>query len=231
VSEPIKTELAVSVSAQSENVTAEIFVNGERYGYSDTKGACTISELLVNKTYRIRVVRDGWQQWERSVYIKDGENALDVKLQPEVEQHPSFTFMAVPFADQIKVNDESVARNLPCTIQLPPGTINVTYIDSKAVFSWRTSFDLNENESKLSVDAEQVGAGEVVIVLNDPIQYGYAFVRVDENEEQHTTPLRASLTAGWHRIRVFRENYSISPADTTVFIKPGVKLNIRCKVL
>lgn len=227
----LKTDLVISVSAESKNVTAEIFVDGQRYGYSNTEGMCTISDLLVNKTYRIRVVRDDWQVWERSVSIKDGENYLDIELQPHVAELPSFTFLAVPFADQIKVNDEIVARNLPCTIKAPPGKLNVTYIDSKAEFSWRTSFDLNENESTLSVSAEQVGKGDIVIVLNDPIQYGYAFVKVDDQEEPQTTPFRASLNAGWHHVQIFRENYTISPADTSIFVRPGVKLNIRCTVL
>mgnify|MGYP006281297555 CR=1 FL=1 len=227
----VPAELSLVVTTPSGRVAADVYIDGKRRGESDADDAFVVQELLVNKTYAVRVVKDGYQTWEKRVYVDETQKNLTVELKPDTPSGATFTFSAVAFADKIQFKHENVARNLPCTIELPFGTADVTYIDATSGFSWDTSFDLNEETKTLSVPAEQVGAGTLSIVLENPIEYGYAFVKINRQSEQHTTPFRTTVPVGWHQIQIFRQEYQLSPADTSVFVRPNAEVNIRCKVL
>lgn len=142
-----------------------------------------------------------------------------------------FSFAAVPYADKILINDESSPQNLPCDIELLPGVVQLTYIDSKSNFSWSTIVELSESFTTIAPPSEQIGTGELTVVLREPVQYGYVYVRINDETEQHSTPLRRRLTVGWHRIRIFRQNLRLAPADTSLFIRPNSQTSLECTVL
>ncbi len=227
---PETTNVPISVFATADDSRADIYVDGQLLGQSDADGNFLLHELLVNKTYRLAVVKNSFQRWEKSVYIKD-DKPIKVDLTPNDVSIAEFTFKAVSFADKIRLNSENVARNLPCKVEMPSGPLTVTYMDSRSGFTWSTRLDLKENDPDILISAETVGSGEIVVVLENPIEYGYAFVTLNDNDSQYATPFKTSVPVGWHRIRVFRDSYTISPADTSVFVQPGDKLNLRCKVL
>lgn len=225
-----RANLVLSVYAGTALTAAEIFLDGKTLGLSAANQPFHFQELTSGKTYTVSVIKDGYEPWERQVTMHAGGNSLRADLNALVVSTTVFTFAQVAFANKIRINDENMARNLPCNVPLSPGPIRVTYIDSRSDFSWNTTVELSPDKPKIEFAAEQVGVGEITVVLDNPIQYGYAFVKVNGEAGQHATPFRKTLTAGWHRVQVFRQDYAISPSDTSVFIRPDGKTSVRCKV-
>ncbi|MBN1560718.1 protein kinase [candidate division KSB1 bacterium] len=223
-------DLLLAVKAGSHDGMADVFVNGRHRGQSGADGLLTIDKLVADQTYTLRVEKEGFETWQQRIQMANEKKSLNIELTP-VAKLGTFTFEKVPFADKIRLGEESLARNLPSTLQLPFGAIGVTFIDSKADFAWSTIVELRENNQRISLSTDNVGSGEVAVALDNASRFGYAFVTIDQESEQYATPLRKSLPVGWHRIRISRAEFKLSPADTLIFIRPDQKINIRCKVL
>jgi serine/threonine protein kinase len=135
------------------------------------------------------------------------------------------------FADQIRLDADATPMPLPAQATLTLGRHTVTFIDSNSRFTWQTTMDVQEaSPAAVVIDPAQVGSGEFLVVLKNPNEYGYVFVSIDDQKEQHATPFRSQLYAGRHRIRIYRENLTVSPSDTVVFILPNEKTAIEATV-
>lgn len=141
------------------------------------------------------------------------------------------SFERPAFADQIRLDADMTQMPLPAQTTLTMGRHTVTFIDSNSRFTWQTTLDVQDTlPATVNIDPAQVGSGEFLVVLKNPNEYGYVFVSIDEKKEQHATPFRTQLYAGRHRIRMYRENLTVSPSDTVVFIIPNEKAAIQVTV-
>ncbi|MBN1480435.1 hypothetical protein EH223_20470 [candidate division KSB1 bacterium] len=175
-------------------------------------------------------------QSSASVDSKELSNDMSVKKEQgeETDENGSnslFNFASVPFANKIRIGEENRTRNLPCDIELPLGSLKVTYIETKANFSWSTTVELSKSKTTILPSSEQVGTGDLTVILQEPAQYGYVYVKIDDEPEQVATPFRRTLSVGWHRVQIFRQNYNTLPADTSVFVRPSSEHSLFCKVL
>ncbi|RPH91903.1 MAG: hypothetical protein EHM72_18255 [Calditrichaeota bacterium] len=142
-----------------------------------------------------------------------------------------YTFPIVTFADRIQITKESSLIPLPAEIPLTVGDHSITFYDTQTQFTHQMIISVREDSpTMIEVKPESIGEGELLVVLNDPIKYGYAFVAIDDETEQHTTPFRTRLYAGRHRLRIYRETYQVTPADTIVFVWPDRKINVQASV-
>jgi serine/threonine protein kinase len=224
-------DMRIEFIGDDQPESARVLINEKFMGLLERVQPLYLQKFDVSRSYKVRIVSADYKPWEKRIRISSiRENNINVTLEPLVESR-SIHFERVAFADKIRI-DGAVVKNLPCDIEMRSGVHRVIYIDSKSNFSWSTDVTVNgDTPETMSVLASTVGMGEASIVLKNPIQYGYVFVRIDDESDQRSTPLKVRLSAGWHRLRVFRQDYSLSPSDTLIFIRPFENAQIRCKVL
>jgi hypothetical protein len=147
------------------------------------------------------------------------------------ESARTLLFERPAFADQIRLDDDATPMPLPAQAALKIGMHMVTFMNSNSRFTWQTTLDVQEaSPAVVVIDPSQVGTGEFLAVLKNSNEYGYVFVSIDDQKEQHATPFRSQLSAGRHRIRIYRENLNVSPSDTVVFVMPNEKTTIEATV-
>ncbi len=227
---PTTTALRIAAFFENEPVDAEVFLNGTRVGDLAADGLIEIPELSMGSRYTVRVVKPGFVPWEMDIRPRSTPvTSLRAELQQEEVSAKSITIADVPFASHIQLADGQLFE-LPATLDLTFGTHLINFIQRNVDFLWRTQITINEDSpEKIIINAESVGTGELLVVLENPIEFGYAYVSVNGNPE-HTTPYKFQLSAGQHRVRIFRQGYKLSPSDTTVFIRPNEDTILRCLV-
>ncbi len=225
------TTLHITLENDDLSVAAIVTVNGKNIGVLSRLQPVDLQELALSADYVVAITAEGFEPWEKRIRLTAKPvNDLSVKLTPRPKMR-IVDFAKAPFADKIRINGDA-AKNLPCRVEMTDGVHRITFIDTKSNFSWSTNVTIGKDApATITIPAEQVGFGEASIVLQNPIQYGYVFVRIDDETERHATPLKAKLSAGWHRLRIFRQDYRLSPADTMIFIRPNEKTPVKCKVL
>ena len=224
-------DLRITLAGDDAPESASVMMNDQYAGLLVRSQPLYLQKLDVSRIYRIKIMAAEYKSWEKSVSLSSiEENNLNVALEPATPAR-TIHFSSVNFADKIRI-DGAVVEKLPCDIEMRTGMHRVTYIDSKSNFFWSTDVTINsQSPETINIDAANVGMGEASIVVQNPNRYGYVFVEIDDNDEQHTTPFKARLTAGWHRLRLFRQDYVLTPSDTMVFIRPFESAQIQCKVL
>jgi len=224
-------DIRIMLVGENAPETADVLLNGEYRAMINRAQPLYLQKLIVGIDYDVKILADGYKPWEKRIVLSSiQENAIDVVLVSAAAARNVY-FDKTGFADKVHVIGNMV-KNLPCELEMANGVFRVTYIDSKSNFTWSTDVTLNDDSADtISIAAERVGFGEASIVLQNSAQYGYVFVQTDAVAEKHATPLRIRLAAGWHRIHIFRQDYKLSPADTTVFIRPFEDVQIQCKVL
>ncbi len=226
----VSTTLRITLDNDDLPGTAQVSINGKNVGVVGRVQPFNLEELAPGEDYVVIIMAEGFEPWEKRIrLIPQPVNALNAKLTPKAKTR-TINFTDVSFADKIRINGNA-AKNLPCRVEMTDGVHRITFIDTKSNFSWSTNVTIGEDApATLSIPAGQVGFGEASVVLQNPIQYGYVFVRINDDSEQHATPFKTKLPAGWHRLRIFRQDYKLSPADTVIFIRPNEKTRIQCKV-
>ncbi len=227
---PKTTTLRLSAYAEDQPVDAHVWINGDSIGDLSANGLLEIPDLNIGSSYTVKVQKSGFEPWETTVRLQQAPvTSVRADLKQEEKLSKVVTIAAVPFATHIQLEDGQVFK-LPATLDLTFGSHLINFIDRDVEFLWRTEIQVDETSpEKIVIDPESVGTGELLVVLENPIEYGYAYVSVDGNPE-HTTPYKYPLSAGQHRVRIFRQGYKLSPADTTVFIKPNEETILRCLV-
>lgn len=224
-------DLRINLIGEHAPSSAGVIVNDHYMGIVGRAKPLFLQELDVSKPYRIRIQAVDCKPWEKSIRLSSiFENSLDVLLEPSVSVR-KIHFSEVDFADRIRI-DGGMVRNLPSDIELENGVHQLTYVDSKSNFTWSRDLSVNnETPATIYTPASNLGMGEASIVLQDPLKFGYVFARIDAENAQHPTPIKVSLSAGWHRLRLFRQDYKVEPSDTLFFVRPFEKVQIRCRVV
>jgi hypothetical protein len=142
------------------------------------------------------------------------------------------TLTSVAFADRVVIDNLPEARQLPVTIDLPPGVHSLEYTDTATSYTWQTQIDVQAGAPMdVTFTPEQIGTGELTIVLSNVGQFGFAFVALDgQTNSKYTTPFRIKLLAGRHKVKIFRDGFRAAPSDTVVSIMPGKELTVRCEL-
>lgn len=224
-------DIRITLVGDNAPEMANVLLDGEYKAMLNRVQPLYLQKLVVGRPYEVKILADGYKSWQKKVVLSSvQENSLQVLLVP-VAAAKSIHFTDTGFADKVHVNGYMV-KNLPCDIEMNNGEFRVTFIDSKSNFTWSTDVTINDDApDTVNIPDELVGFGEASIVLQNPAKYGYVFVQLDDLAEKHATPLKIRLAAGWHRFRVFRQDYKLTPADTTVFIRPFEDVQIQFKVL
>lgn len=228
---PVQTTLRIVALAEGQPTTAEVRLNGDAVGTLSSEGRLDVPDLNIGPRYTVQVLKSGFKPWERTIRLNSQPvHTIRANLQRDELVTTSITFTPVPFATHIQVGSQSQFVALPATLDLTFGTHLITFIDREFSFTWRTQITIDENSpEEITINSERVGTGELLVVLENPIEYGYAFVSVD-GQPEHTTPYKFQLSAGKHRVRIFREGYVLSPSDTTIFVRPSEEMVLRCTV-
>jgi len=224
-------DIRITLMGENAPKMANVLLNGEYAAMLTRVQPLYLQKLVVGREYDVKILADGYKPWEKKVVLSSlQENALNIVLASAVAAR-SIHFADANFADKVHVTGNMV-KNLPCNIEMRNGVFRVTYIDSKSNFTWSTDVTINDDTADtVKISAGQVGFGEASLVLQNSSQYGYVFVQIDDLAGKNTTPLKIRLAAGWHQFHIFRQDYKLSPADTTVFIRPFEDVQIQCKVL
>jgi len=218
---------------RNNRIEANVSIGGKFLGQTTPTTPFYFGNLKLNKVYTLRVYAEGFETWKENLTFDKQDTFLyEIEMVPSDDQRIEFTFAALAFADRVAIDSDSNFYRLPYSTSLAAGTYQLFYVDSKSDFIWKTTLQLDESSPRtVEINADAVGRGEALIVIDNAIQFGYAFVKIDDESTAHTTPFRTQLSAGWHRVSIYRENFTILPSDTMVFIKPQETVNIRAKVL
>ncbi|MDZ7369690.1 MAG: hypothetical protein ONB12_00795 [candidate division KSB1 bacterium] len=141
-----------------------------------------------------------------------------------------FVFPRPLFADRIRI-DNGELQPLPASLEIPFGTRRIAFYDSEFGLVWETvrTFD-PQSERTVSFSPQEIGMGELAVVLQDAEKYGYVYVTID-GEKQMTTPCRVQLSAGRHHVRIYRQNKIVAPTDTVVLITPLKRATIPATII
>ncbi|MDZ7315013.1 MAG: hypothetical protein ONB24_02705 [candidate division KSB1 bacterium] len=152
-------------------------------------------------------------------------------LEKRIERNSAvFVFPRPPFADRIRI-DNGELQPLPASLEIPFGTHRIAFYDSEFGPVWETirAFD-PQSERTVSFSPQEIGMGELAVVLKDAEKYGYVYVTID-GERQITTPCRVQLSAGRHHVCIYKQNIKVSPADTIVLITPLKRATIPATII
>ncbi len=224
------SSLVVYSLVDSSMTPTEVFLNDEMVGQTSAQEPLYIHGLVVGRNYKIRILKDGFEQWQKEITLAPGDSTIiRATLQPLADALRRITFAKVDFADRIIVDNRLPSHSLPFAVDLALGKHHLRYIDSQNVFFWETEIVLDMNSpSIVYFDADQIGYGQISVILKNPAQYGYAFVVIDGNESSRmTTPARLKLPVGRHQIKVFRQGFVGIPEDTTIFVRQNEDKIIR----
>jgi hypothetical protein len=210
-------------------VSASVFVDGAFRGNTDKKGFLKVDSLQIDKTYLVKVMKTGFEEWQNRVRVLEGKTKnVSARLVAKADAFGRLDFRAVPFADTIFVDGEKLPRGTPYTAELPVGVHKVRYVNSKLGLEWETTIflDLNEQREVTHVFKE-TGFGVINVVLKNAHEYGYGYVFINgsiwQKEGYSTTPLKIKLPVGSHKIEVKREGFHSSPVDTMVNIEKDAR--------
>ncbi len=215
-----------------DSTEASVYINDKFAGLLQGSRTSLSKEVEPNRSYRIRVESKDYETAYQSITAgMQSSNELYIDLNPLEKPAIPVNFLKVPFAEQISINGHLQRTNLPVQIELTEGVYPVTYYEPKAGFEWTTKVRIHESMSfEIRFDPSALGNGTLSVVLENALQYGYAYVTLDDKNESRSTPVRFTLPAGWHRIRIERKGFSVIPSDTLVFIKPNERLVIDCHI-
>ncbi|MBN1997390.1 serine/threonine protein kinase [candidate division KSB1 bacterium] len=224
--------LVVSAYADSEKTESTVLIDGRRVGRTSSYAPLILPGMQAEKSYRVTVQSEGFEPWHRRVRVVVRDtNYVAAHLTPRKDVLSPIVFSAVEFADEISV-DKGAKQKLPVTLELAPGSHQLKYLNTQTGYFWETMADIKAGgENNIVFKPDQIGYGELSVILANGADYGYAFVIVDNTEgQQQTTPLRKKMLAGSHRIRIFRDGFRAVPQDTTVEIPRNSQVNVTCKL-
>jgi len=225
--------LVVYSFVDSEVAQADIFLDGESVGRTSPFKPLYVHGLVAGRDYDVKIQKDGFEEWREQVHLGAGDSTvIKAYLKPRADALRRFTFAKVDFADRIIIDNKLPSKPLPFSVDLPLGTHTLHYIDSQSVFSWKTNIVLDMNSSNfIYFDADQIGYGQLSVVLENPVQYGYAFVMIDGKDSlKKTTPIRFRLPVGRHKLQVFRDGFKSIPSDTVIFVPKDGEEMIRVRL-
>jgi len=228
---PALVPLTIHVE-RDDSTESSVYVNEKFAGLLQGSRTSISKQVEPNRSYRIRVESEDYETAFKTVTASmQSSNELYIDLMPLEKPKIEVNFIKVPFADHISINGHLQRTNLPVQIELKEGVYPVTYVETKAGFQWTTRVRIDESmPSEIRFDASAPGNGTLSVVLENALQYGYAYVTLDDKNESRSTPVRFTLPVGWHRIQIEREGFSVTPNDTLVFVKPDERLVIDCHI-
>lgn len=215
--------LRIISTTDDRPILATVFIDGVAKGSTSAQGMLQIGQLSAKVPHTIRIVKDGYSTWETTVDVfADSIRTVRAQLVARALSGRRFTFAQVSFADRVSINDKGLMR-LPATMELSPGQYQVHYVHSVTGFSWNGQLQVDSTTPEvISFDAEQLGHGFLTVSITNAAEYGYGYVRVDnEAQNRGATPVRLKLTAGPHQVRLSRDGFKAIPSDTVVVVKKG----------
>jgi serine/threonine protein kinase len=218
-SSSLPASLIISVLADSQSTSADIYLNGEYSGQSRAHSPFRLHGAAAEKTYDLRIEKSGYKTWQQRVFVRNQDSLriiANLELRPDAVRR--FTFALVDFADRVIIDNRLPSHPLPFEADLALGLHFLKYFDSSSSVSWEKQVFLDMDSDRIiRFDAERIGHGEVAVVLENAAQYGYAYVSIDGSDgKNQTTPWRAKLPVGRHKIRAFRDGFETVPIDTVV---------------
>jgi serine/threonine protein kinase len=215
-----------------DSTEANVYINDKFAGLLQGTRTSISKQVEPNRSYRIRVESKDYETAYQSITAGlQSSNELYIDLNPLAKPAIPVNFAKVSFAEQISINGHLQRTKLPVQIELTEGMYPVTYYEPKAGFQWTTNVRIHESmASQIQFDPSALGNGTLSVVLKNALQYGYAYVTLDDKNESRSTPVRFTLPAGWHRIQIERKGFNVIPSDTLVFVKPNERLVIDCHI-
>ncbi len=230
-SEVKNSAVLVQVFSDSVAIAANVFLDGSNVGTS-SGSPFLVGPLASGSRHTISVSKKGFKNWSKSINVSGDTLKIAAHLQPKSDALRRYTFAKVDFAGRLIIDDRLPSYPLPCEVDLAVGRHTLKYIDAQNLFTWETSIVLDmESSSVISYQAEDIGYGELSVVLDNAVMYGYAYVTIDGKSTKRTTPMRIKLPVGTHRIKIFRDGFRAVPSDTVIHIPPDSDKQLVCRLL
>jgi|GEM_PF-5354758 len=220
--------LQITALADDTPVDATVFVNNQNVGRALDGSPVILEQLHAGQTVSVTIKSPNYVEWTKTIELKSGANEIQAQLSKR--QYKPVYFENVPFANTLIVDGQHTLM-LPASLDLEFGTHQLNFKDSQSSFNWKTQIAVSKNSPETIVFSnEDVGKGELLVVLKNANEYGYVFVTIDASEKKHTTPFRTELYAGAHKLSFFRKGHTVSPTDTTIVIENDKQLQVNCRI-
>ncbi len=221
--------LHITALSNDTPVDATVFVDNKNVGRARDGSPVIVDQLRAGQTVSVTIKSPNYAEWSKDIELSSGTNKIGAQLSEL--QYKSVSFKEVPFANTLVVDGQHTLM-LPASLDLEYGTHQLNYKDSQSNFSWTTQISVTGNSPEtITFSNEDVGKGELLVVLQNANEYGYVFVTIDASDQRHTTPFRTELFAGAHKLSFFRKGHTVSPADTTIVIESDQQLQVNCRII
>lgn len=227
---PITTMVDIIVHSDNNPIEARIFLDEEFVGNTDQEGRLTLSQLEINKTYTVRVSKEGFSTITKYLTPSEDNTIVMFEMEPRIERLGILVLEASPGADSVFVNGNHYNYKMPIETKLQPGKHRVRMVNSRLSQSWEQTVEIKTGQVvRINHDFTKIEYGKVAVSLKNAFEYGFGFVYIDGRiwpEKRNTTPLEINLPVGLHKVEVKRDGFVASPVDTTIEVKSKVKVYV-----
>ena len=213
------------VRSENKPVEAFVFVDERFRGKTDKNGELRLTDLEPNRTYTVKVSKEGYSTVTRRFKATSGLEVLTFDLNPKLDIFGTLILDAQPKADSILVDGKLYRGATPLKITLPWGEHRVRFVNTRLNKSYEEVVNLKVGQvRRIKHNFVEAEYGKVAIALKNAAEFGFAYVYVDGklwHGRPNTTPVEIKLPVGSHTIEVRREGFSAIPRDIIVVVQKG----------
>ncbi len=216
-------KVTVMVHSQNQPVEAFVFIDNQFRGKTNAQGFFEVPGLEVNKTYTIKISKEGHASLTRQFTALEKTPVLNFDISARQEIYGTLILEALPKADSIFVDGKLYKGQTPLQLNLPWGDHRVRFVNTSLNKSHEQTVSLKVGEvQRLKHNFAQAEFGKVAVSLKNAAQYGFGYVYVNGKLWEgapNTTPLELSLPVGTHTIEVRRDGFNAVPKDIIVTVE------------
>ncbi|MFQ6114320.1 MAG: PEGA domain-containing protein, partial [bacterium] len=214
------------VKSKNKPIDAYVFIDEKFKGKADNQGKLEVKGLKPNRTYTIKISKDGYSTVTQQFTARNKTSVLSFDLKPKLDIFGTVILDALPKADSIYVDGKLYKGKTPLKVTLPGGEHRVRFVNLALNASWEKVVNLKVGQVlRVRHDFNLTETGSVAISLKNAAEYGFGYVYVDGklwDKKPNTTPLKINLPIGSHTIAVKRDGFDSIPKDIIVAVEKGV---------
>jgi hypothetical protein len=220
---PQAAKVTVMVHSQNQPVEAFVFIDNQFRGKTNAQGFFEVPGLETNKTYTIKISKEGHATLTRQFTALEKTPVLNFDISARPEIYGALILEALPKADSIFVDGKLYKGQTPLQLNLPWGDHKVRFVNTSLNKSHEQTVSLKVGEvQRVKHSFVQAEFGKVAVSLKNAAQYGFGYVYVNGKLWEgapNTTPLELSLPVGTHTIEVRRDGFNAVPKDIIVTVE------------
>lgn len=219
------TTVSFYVKSGGRPLQANVFLDNSFVGKTDQIGKLEVNGLLVNKSYYVRVSKEGYTSATQKLLVAANmpQQAFDLKARTDV--FGTIILDAIPRADEIYIDGVLHKGRTPTKVSLKHGQHTIKLVSSQLNATWEQKVDLKIGQIlRVKHDFTKADKGIIAVSLKNAAQFGFGYVYVDGRrwEKGHnTTPLELKLTVGSHTIELKRPGFNAIPKDVIIKVEKG----------